>query len=213
MPSVFPERVKGLKITRKLTISIVCLVLSLAFCVWAVLAWFAANSEADAAGMNISVSSDDLGIGLLVIGKGLLLGDKFTGRDVADGKDALLDLCKLLFPDRVVQKEHRLIFLLQTLQIEVDIQINQPKIPQISSFLGFFGADAFYLGFKKLGILRLLINLIIYAAASLILFFLTELSFYSFIIPFGALFVIYFIIGIINLFIRGKKDVNGVCIR
>ena len=66
MPSVFPERVKGLKITRKLTISIVCLVLSLAFCVWAVLAWFAANSEADAAGMNISVSSDDLGIGLLV---------------------------------------------------------------------------------------------------------------------------------------------------
>ncbi len=80
-------------------------------------------------------------------------------------------------------------------------------------FLGFFGADAFYLGFKKLGILRLLINLIIYAAASLILFFLTELSFYSFIIPFGALFVIYFIIGIINLFIRGKKDVNGVFIR
>lgn len=66
MPSVFPERVKGLKITRKLTISIVCLVLSLAFCVWAVLAWFVANSEADAAGMNISVSSDDLGIGLLV---------------------------------------------------------------------------------------------------------------------------------------------------
>lgn len=55
-----------MKITRKLTISIVCLVLSLAFCVWAVLAWFAANSEADAAGMNISVSSDDLGIGLLV---------------------------------------------------------------------------------------------------------------------------------------------------
>lgn len=80
-------------------------------------------------------------------------------------------------------------------------------------FLGFFGADAFYLGFKKLGIIRLLINLIIYAAASLILFFLTELSFYSFIIPFGALFVIYFIIGIINLFIRGKKDVNGVFIR
>lgn len=80
-------------------------------------------------------------------------------------------------------------------------------------FLGFFGADAFYLGFKKIGIIRLIINLIIYLALSVILFFLTELGFYSFLIPFGCLFIIYFVIGIINLFIKGKKDVNGVFIR
>lgn len=80
-------------------------------------------------------------------------------------------------------------------------------------FLGIFGADAFYLGFKKLGFIRLIIDILIYAAISLILFFFTELSFYSFIIPFGALFIIYFIIGIINLSIRGKKDINGVFLR
>lgn len=80
-------------------------------------------------------------------------------------------------------------------------------------FLGIFGADAFYLGFKKIGFIRLIIDIVIYAAISLILFFFTELSFYSFIIPFGVLFVIYFIIGIINLSIRGKKDINGVFLR
>ncbi len=80
-------------------------------------------------------------------------------------------------------------------------------------FLGIFGADAFYLGFKKIGFIRLIIDILIYAAISLILFFFTELSFYSFIIPFGVLFVIYFIIGIINLSIRGKKDINGVFLR
>lgn len=80
-------------------------------------------------------------------------------------------------------------------------------------FLGIFGADAFYLGFKKIGFFRLIIDIVIYAAISLILFFFTELSFYSFIIPFGVLFIIYFIIGIINLSIRGKKDINGVFLR
>ena len=80
-------------------------------------------------------------------------------------------------------------------------------------FLGIFGADAFYLGFKKIGFIRLIIDILIYAAISLILFFFTELSFYSFIIPFGVLFIIYFIIGIINLSIRGKKDINGVFLR
>ncbi len=80
-------------------------------------------------------------------------------------------------------------------------------------FLGIFGADAFYLGFKKIGFIRLIIDIVIYAAISLILFFFTELSFYSFIIPFGVLFIIYFIIGIINLSIRGKKDINGVFLR
>ena len=38
-------------------------------------------------------------------------------------------------------------------------------------FLGIFGADAFYLGFKKIGFIRLIIDILIYAAISLILFF------------------------------------------
>ena len=51
-----------MKITRKLVTSIVCLALSLAFCVWAVLAWFSANSRADASGMKVSVQTEDLSI-------------------------------------------------------------------------------------------------------------------------------------------------------
>lgn len=80
-------------------------------------------------------------------------------------------------------------------------------------FLGMFGADAFYLGFTKIGIVRILINLVLIAAISLPLFFLTELSYLSFAIGGGALFVLYFIFGIVNFFIKGKKDANGVFIR
>ncbi len=49
-----------MKITRKLVTSIVCLALSLAFCVWAVFAWFSANSRADANGMQVSVDKPNL---------------------------------------------------------------------------------------------------------------------------------------------------------
>lgn len=80
-------------------------------------------------------------------------------------------------------------------------------------FLGLFGVDAFYLGFNKIGIIRIVINVILFAAVSLPLFFCSELGALSFAIVGGALFVLYLIFGIINLFIKGKKDANGVFIR
>lgn len=55
-----------MKVTKKLVTSLICLALSLAFCVWAVFAWFTATSSARAGGMSVSVSNSDLGIGLLV---------------------------------------------------------------------------------------------------------------------------------------------------
>lgn len=80
-------------------------------------------------------------------------------------------------------------------------------------FLGLFGADAFYLGFNKIGIIRIIINIILFVGVSLPLYFFTELKFISFAIAGGALFLLYFILGIVNLFIKGKKDANGVFIR
>ena len=80
-------------------------------------------------------------------------------------------------------------------------------------FLGFFGADAFYLGFKNIGIFRIVINIILASGISLVLFFLTKLNYLAFIIGFGSIFAIYFIFGIVNFFIKGKKDANGVFVR
>ena len=80
-------------------------------------------------------------------------------------------------------------------------------------FLGFFGADAFYLGFNKIAIIRILVNIVLFLGVSLPLFFTTSLTYFSFTIVGGALFLLYFILGIVNFFIKGKKDVNGVFIR
>ena len=80
-------------------------------------------------------------------------------------------------------------------------------------FLDFFGADQFYLGFNKMGFIRLCVDLGLYVIVSIILYFTTSLSYLSFVIPFVCLFVVYFVLGIANFFIKGKKDVNGVFIR
>lgn len=50
----------ALKLTRKLLTSIICLVLSLTFCVWAVFAWFARNGSVDATGMQVSVDAENV---------------------------------------------------------------------------------------------------------------------------------------------------------
>ena len=80
-------------------------------------------------------------------------------------------------------------------------------------FLGIFGADAFYLGFYKIGIIRIVINALIFSGISFPVFFTTSLGGLAFAISGGILFVIYFILGIVNFFIKGKKDANGVFIR
>lgn len=49
-----------MKVTKKLVTSIICLVLSLAFCVWAVFAWFSANNAVDADGIQTSVTTENV---------------------------------------------------------------------------------------------------------------------------------------------------------
>ena len=49
-----------MNVTKKLVTSIICLVLSLAFCVWAVFAWFSANNAVDADGIETSVKGNDI---------------------------------------------------------------------------------------------------------------------------------------------------------
>ena len=88
-------------------------------------------------------------------------------------------------------------------------------------FLGFFGADCFYLGFKKYGFYRIIINFVITAVlgtASLFLLPLINSSlvfdfYYHYIFAFIFLFIIYFILGITRFYTKNKKDSNGVFVR
>ena len=47
-------------VTRRLCISVICLVLSLAFCVWAVFAWFATKNDVRGEGISTSVLGPDI---------------------------------------------------------------------------------------------------------------------------------------------------------
>lgn len=49
-----------MKITRRLLISVICLVVSLAFCVWAIFAWFANKSDVRGEGISTSVLGPEL---------------------------------------------------------------------------------------------------------------------------------------------------------
>ncbi|HBS10641.1 MAG TPA: hypothetical protein DEA28_02825 [Firmicutes bacterium] len=84
-------------------------------------------------------------------------------------------------------------------------------------FLGIFGVDSFYLGFIKEGLLRLFINFILYAGLFCLFFFVNKFSLFnlimSLILPFVILFAVYFIIGIVSLFKKNKKDSNGVFLK
>lgn len=81
-------------------------------------------------------------------------------------------------------------------------------------FLGIFGADSFYLGHFKLGISRLLVGLIYIISLFCILYFAVNLEIlYSLLISIGSIFVVYFILGIIGLFINSRKDRNGAFLK
>ena len=81
-------------------------------------------------------------------------------------------------------------------------------------FLGIFGADSFYLGHFKLGISRLLVGLIYIISLFCILYFAVHLEIlYSLLISIGSIFVVYFVIGIIGLFLNSRKDSNGAFLK
>lgn len=81
-------------------------------------------------------------------------------------------------------------------------------------FLGIFGADSFYLGHFKLGISRLLVGLIYIISLFCILYFAVNLEIlYSLLISIGSIFIVYFILGIIGLFLHSRKDSNGAFLK
>ncbi len=81
-------------------------------------------------------------------------------------------------------------------------------------FFGIFGADSFYLGHFKLGISRLLVGLIYIISLFCILYFAVNLEIlYSLLISIGSIFVVYFILGIIGLFLNSRKDSNGAFLK
>lgn len=81
-------------------------------------------------------------------------------------------------------------------------------------FLGIFGADSFYLGHFKLGISRLLVGLIYIISLFCILYFAVNLEIlYSLLISIGPIFIVYFILGVIGLFLNSRKDSNGAFLK
>lgn len=81
-------------------------------------------------------------------------------------------------------------------------------------FLGIFGADSFYLGHFKLGISRLLVGMIYIISLFCILYFAVNLEIlFSLLISIGSIFIVYFILGIIGLFLNSRKDSNGAFLK
>ena len=88
-------------------------------------------------------------------------------------------------------------------------------------FLGIFGIDEFYLGFKKEGFIRIAFNIgllgiifsCLYFPRVFIAFNHTDEILFCSLLPIVSTFVIYFILGIVNLFIKSKKDAKGVFLK
>lgn len=83
-------------------------------------------------------------------------------------------------------------------------------------FLGIFGIDALYLGFKNRFLIRLISNAVVYIALMLVFYFTKSYgnnSYLVFLLPLIIVFGVWFIIGIIFLFLKNKKDSNGAFLK
>src|SRR5574344_155282 len=81
-------------------------------------------------------------------------------------------------------------------------------------FLGIFGIDDLYLGIKKRFLIRLCVSAVCYVALVAIFYFVFKDNIaLMLLLPFLIIFAIYFVIGIILLFIKNQKDSNGVFLR
>ena len=79
-------------------------------------------------------------------------------------------------------------------------------------FFGMFAIDDLYIGYNVRFLLRFIINAVAYVGLCLI-FTIDKLNIerpWMFVLPILILFVIYFVVGIIFLFIKNRKDANGV---
>lgn len=129
-------------------------------------------------------------------------------------------LCGALHPlDENSEETSDITRVIDTLNDDEKEQVYNPRSHKVNSlllmFLGIFGADAFYLGFYKYGLIRFLINLVLFGIIFVVLYFFVfpYNILLSILIPFGVLFVIYFIFGIISLFKTHMKDSNGVFLK
>ena len=84
-----------------------------------------------------------------------------------------------------------------------------------SIFLGVFSIDLFYLGFKTLALMRLLINFAIWLVSFLTIFLINnDLLIVSIFVPLGVLYILYLFYGLFKLLKRKHiKDKNGVYLK
>jgi len=82
-------------------------------------------------------------------------------------------------------------------------------------FLGIFGIDELYLGFKNRFLIRLSCNAVLYIALVLVFYFGNKNfdPFYIFFLPLLILFGFWFVVGIVFVFLKNKKDANGVFLK
>lgn len=83
----------------------------------------------------------------------------------------------------------------------------------LSCFLGIFGVHEFYLGLIKRGFLNLGIALISICAIGTLLFFFSPLKLFSYLVAFGAIYLIYLIKGIFEISNKTKVDSKGIPLR
>ena len=81
-------------------------------------------------------------------------------------------------------------------------------------FLGIFGVDAFYLGFTQKAVIRLCVDLLLYAGVSLLLLFAVKWNAaLSFLLPFGVEFLAYLFYSLFYWKGEDLKDARGEFLR
>lgn len=75
--------------------------------------------------------------------------------------------------------------------------------------IGFTGAPYFYLKYKKLGFMWLILNFLLVGGVFTFLFFLTPLSWFSLLIAFGFVYIINIVVGLFYYRKDSLKDGNN----
>jgi hypothetical protein len=83
----------------------------------------------------------------------------------------------------------------------------------LCALLGEFGAHSFYLGFWKRGLIELGVTLLLIGGVGSLLFFVSPLSFWGYLIPWFALIVVYAIISYRYFQGESTKDAAGEFLR